>query len=154
MKIDEFGEVDLYLTAANEPILLAAERVIGFRQLEYRFYKPALLSKVPLIEERGGWVWQTTKRVIHLDDKWVTQPSGKKGKKVHEYTFEEADDVRWRRRAVHVSVKGPKGKVIFEYKPFGAASRLFNWLKEQKEERRRLAKGEVENLYERGKSSG
>ena len=80
--------------------------------------------------------------------------SGKKGKKVHEYTFEEADDVRWRRRAVHVSVKGPKGKVIFEYKPFGAASRLFNWLKEQKEERRRLAKGEVENLYERGKSSG
>ena len=149
MKIDEFGEVDAYLTAANEPILLAGERVIGFRQLEYRVYRPALLAKVPIIDERGGWVWQTTKRVIHLDDKWETLPSGKKGKKVHEYAFSEAVVVRWRRRAVDVSVAGPKGKVIFEYKPFGAASRLFNWLKEQKEERRKLAKGEVEQLYER-----
>src|SRR3989304_5361371 len=36
MKIDEFGKVDEYLTAANEPILRPAERGIGFRPLEDR----------------------------------------------------------------------------------------------------------------------
>jgi len=149
VRLDEFGEVDTYLTAANEPILLAGERVIGFRQLEYRVYRAAVIAKVPVTDERGGWVWQTTKRVIHLDDKWETLPSGKQGKKVHEYALREAEDVRWKRRAVYVLVNGPKGKLIFEYKPFGASSRLFNWLKEQKEERRKLAKGEVEQLYER-----
>ena len=62
MKIDAFGEVDKYLTAANDPILRADERVIGFRQLEYRAYRAALVSRSPLMDERGGWVWQTTCR--------------------------------------------------------------------------------------------
>jgi len=153
MKIDEFGKVDEYLTAANEPILRPDERVIGFRQLEYRVYRGGLM-RTPLTEERGGWVWQTTKRVLHLDDKWETLPTGVKGKRVHEYGFMEVVDVVWQRRAVIVTTAGPKGKLVWEYKPFGAAARLFNWLREQREERRRFAKGEVERVYEKGKSAG
>jgi len=53
-----------------------------------------------------------------------------------------------------VTTAGPKGKLVWEYKPFGAAARLFNWLREQREERRRFAKGEVERVYEKGKSAG
>ena len=135
MMIDEFGEVDKYLTAANEPILRADERVIGFRQLEYRVYKASVISKTPLTDERGGWVWQTTKRV-------------------HEYGFMEVVDVVWHRRAVTVTTKGPKGKLIWEYKPFGAAARLFNWLREQREERKQYARGEHKPVYEREKPGG
>jgi hypothetical protein len=153
MKVDDFGEAGKYLTPANEPILAADERVIGFRQLEYRVYKAGFL-KSPLTDERGGWVWQTTRRVIHLDDKWETLPSGVHGKRVHEYTFEEAVDVAEERRHVTVTVDGPQGKVAFVYSPFGAASRLFNWLKREKEARRRLARGEVEQLYGKGKPPG
>jgi len=153
MKIDEFGEVGKYLTAANEPILTPDERVIGFRQLEYRVYKGGIM-KTPLTEERGGWVWQTTKRVLHLDDKWEELPTGVKGKRVHEYGFMEVTDVLWHKRAVTVTTKGPKGKLVWEYKPFGAAARLFNWLKEQREERRQYAKGEHKPVYERGKPGG
>lgn len=154
MKVDEFGEVDKYLTAANEPVLRPAERVIGFRQLEYRAFRPGLIGRVPLMEERGGWVWQTDRRVIHLDDRWEDLPTGRKGKRVHEYGFEEVQAVVMRGRSVTVTAAGSQGKVLWEYKPFGAASRLFNWLREQKEERRKLAKGEVTKLYEKGKSAG
>src|SRR3989442_15813937 len=139
MKIDEFGEVDKYLTAANEPILRADERVIGFRQLEYRVYRGGLV-KAPLTNERGGGGWQTTKRVLHLDDKWEELPTGGGGKRVHEYGFMEGTDVVWHKRDVTVTTKGPKGKVLWEYKPVGAAARLFNWLREQPEERKQYAK--------------
>ena len=154
MKIDAFGEVDKYLTAANDPILRADERVIGFRQLEYRAYRAALVSRSPLMDERGGWVWQTTKRVLHLDDKWEELPTGVRGKRVHEYDFMEVTDVVWQKRAILVMTKGPQGKVIWEYKPFGAAARLFNWLREQREERREYAKGEHKPVYDRGKPEG
>ena len=154
MIIDEFGEVGKYVTAANEPILRSDERVIGFRQLEYRVYRSAFVTKVPLIDERGGWVWQTTKRVLHLDDKWETLPTGVKGKRVHEYGFMDVTDVLWHKRDVTVTTKGPKGKVLWEYKPFGAAARLFNWLREQREERKQYAKGEHKPVYERGKPEG
>jgi len=153
MKIDEFGEVDKYLTAANEPILNPDERVIGFRQLEYRVYRGGIV-KSPLMDERGGWVWQTTKRVLHLDDKWEELPTGVKGKRVHEYGFMEVVDVVWHKRAITVTTKGPQGKVVWEYKPFGAAARLFSWLREQREERKRFARGEHKPVYERGKSEG
>jgi len=53
-----------------------------------------------------------------------------------------------------VTTAGPKGKLVWEYKPFGAAARLFNWLREQREERRKFARGEVERVYEKGKSAG
>jgi len=152
--IDGFGEVGKYLTAANDPILRADERVIAFRQLEYRVYKAALVSKTPLTAELGGWVWQTTKRVLHLDDKWEERPNGVKGKRVHEYGFMEVTDVVWHKRAITVVTKGPQGKVIWEYKPFGAAARLFGWLREQREERKQYAKGEHKPVYERGKSEG
>ncbi len=148
MKVDEFGEVGKYLTAANEPILSPDERVIGFRQLEYRVYKGGIM-RTPLTEERGGWVWQTTKRVLHLDDKWEELQTGVKGKRVHEYGFMEVTDVVWQKRAVTVVTTGPKGKLLWEYKPFGAAARLFNWLREQREERKRYAKGEHKPVYER-----
>ncbi|OGS51235.1 MAG: hypothetical protein A3K65_01340 [Euryarchaeota archaeon RBG_16_68_12] len=153
MRIDEFGEVGTYLTAANEPVLAPDERVIGFRQLEYRVFKAGFLRS-PLTDERGGWVWQTTKRVIHLDDKWEEVPTGAKGKRVHEYTFEEAAEVSHRGKAILVAAEGPKGKVVFMYSPFGAASRLFQWLRREKEERRRLARGEVQQLYGKGKPPG
>jgi hypothetical protein len=152
MRIDEFGEVGKYLTAANEPVLAPDERVIGFRQLEYRVFKAGFLRS-PLTDERGGWVWQTTKRVIHLDDKWEELSTGAKGKRVHEYTFEEAAEVSQRGKAILVTAEGPKGKVAFVYSPFGAASRLFHWLRREKEERRRLARGEVQQLYGKGKPS-
>ena len=134
MKIDEFGEVGKVVTAANEPILNPDERVIGFRQLEYRVVKGGIV-KSPLMEERGGWVWHTTKRV-------------------HEYGFMEVTDVVWHKRDVTVTTKGPKGKVLWEYKPFGAAARLFSWLREQREERKQYAKGEHKPIYERGKPEG
>ncbi len=153
MKVDEFGEVDKYLTAANEPILRPDERVIGFRQLEYRVYRRGILRS-PLTDERGGWVWQTTKRVLHLDDKWETSPAGVKGKRVHEYGFMEVVDVVWHNKDVTVTTAGDTGKFLWEYKPFGAAARLFNWLREQREERRQYAKGENKPVYERGKSDG
>ncbi len=148
MKIDEFGEVGRYLTAANEPILAADERVIGFRQIEYRVLRGGIV-KSPLMEERGGWVWQTTKRVLHLDDKWEELPTGVKGKRVHEYGFMEVTDVVWHKRDVTVITAGPMGKVLWEYKPFGAAARLFSWLREQREERKQYAKGEHKPVYER-----
>ncbi len=150
MKIDDFGEVGKYLTAANEPILNPDERVIGFRQLEYRVYKGGIM-RTPLTDELGGWVWHTTKRVLHLDDKWVELPTGVKGKRVHEYGFMEVTDVVWHKRAVTIVTKGPKGKVLWEYTPFGAAARLFSWLREQREERKQYAKGEHKPVYERGK---
>jgi len=153
MKLEEFGEVGKYLTAANEPILAADERVIGFRQLEYRVLRGGIM-KSPLMEERGGWVWQTTKRVLHLDDKWEELPTGVKGKRVHEYGFMEVMDVVWHKRDVTVTTKGPKGRVLWEYKPFGASARLFSWLREQREERRAYAKGEHKPVYERGKPEG
>ncbi len=153
MKVDEFGETGKYVTEANEPVLAPDERVIGFRQLEYRVFKPGLL-KSPLTDERGGWVWQTTKRVIHLDDKWDELPSGIRGKRVHEYSFEEASDVEEKGRQVLVTVNGPQGKVLFVYSPLGAASRLFNWLKREKEERRRFAQGVVDQPYGKGKLQG
>jgi len=153
MKIDEFGEVGKVVTAANEPILNPDERVIGFRQLEYRVVKGGIV-KSPLMEERGGWVWHTTKRVLHLDDTWETLPTGVKGKRVHEYGFMEVMDVVWHKRDVTVTTKGPKGKVLWEYKPFGAAARLFSWLREQREERKQYAKGEHKPIYERGKPEG
>lgn len=153
MKVDEFGEVGKYLTPANEPVLAPDERVIGFRQLEYRVYKAGFV-KSPLTDERGGWVWQTTRRVIHLDDKWGELPTGAKGKRVHEYSFEEASDVEEKGRQVLVTVTGPQGKVLFVYSPLGAASRLFNWLKREKEERRRFARGVVDQPYGKGKPQG
>ena len=104
-----------------------------------------------MMEERGGWVWQTTKRVLHLDDKWEELPTGVKGKRVHEYGFMEVTDVVWHKRAVTVTTKGPTGKVVWEYKPFGASARLFSWLREQREERKAYAKGKVTHDYAREK---
>ena len=152
MKVVEFGQIGAYVTAANEPVLQAGERVIGFRQLEYRVLRAGLLRS-PLTDERGGWVWQTTMRVIHLDDNWEELPTGARGKRVHEYALEEVLEIAERNRQVLVTVGGPQGKVLFAYSPLGAASRLFNWLKREREERR-LARGEVEQPYGKGKPPG
>jgi len=137
MKVDEFGQIGAYVTAMNEPVLQAGERVIGFRQLEYRVFRVGLLRS-PLTDERGGWVWQTTMRVIHLDDRWQKLPTGARGKRVHEYALEEVLEIAERGRQVLVTVGGPKGKVVFAYSPLGAASRLFDWLIRERGERRRL----------------
>ena len=65
-----------------------------------------------------------------------------------------AGEVLGRGRPVMVPPAGRKGKPVWDYKPFGAAARLFNWLREQREERRKFARGEVERVYEKGKSAG
>jgi hypothetical protein len=39
------------------------------------------------------------------------------------------------------------GKVVFEFRPFGAASRLLAWLKNEKEHRRKREEGTLRSPY-------
>jgi hypothetical protein len=148
MKIDQVGEVGVVLTEANEPVLTGSDQIIGYRELNYTVYKGLALAKKNLVETRTGWAWQTRRRILLLDSKWLDLPGGKKGKRYHEIPFEEAIDVVHKRKRVLLHAKDAEhGKVIFEFRPFGAASRLLAWLKNEKEHRRKREAGTLRSPY-------
>ncbi len=148
MKIDQVGEVGVVMTAANEPVLTGKDQVIGFRALYYEIYKGSVLAKRPLVGKRHGWAWQTRQRILLLDDEWLDLPGGKKGKRYHEIPFEEATEVVPKKRRVLLQTQDAEhGKVIFEFRPFGAASRLLAWLKKEKEHREMREDGTLESPY-------
>ena len=148
MKIDQVGEVGVILTEANEPVLSGGDQIIGYRELRYEIYKSLLLSKKSLVEQRTGWAWQTRRRLLLLDSKWLDLPQGKKGKRFHEIPFEEAIDVVHKRKRVLLhAVDREHGKVVFEFRPFGAASRLLAWLKHEKEQRVKREEGTLRSPY-------
>ncbi|OGS47405.1 MAG: hypothetical protein A3K66_06415 [Euryarchaeota archaeon RBG_16_67_27] len=148
MKIDETGEVGLVMTDANEPVLSGGDQVIGYRELEYEIYRGGILAKRSLVGTRRGWVWQTRKRLLLLDETWIELPEGKKGKRYHEVTNGEARDVVHKkgRVLVHAAAEG-RGKVTFEFRPFGPASRLLAWLKNEKEHRAKREEGTLRSPY-------
>jgi len=148
MKIDQVGEVGVVLTEANEPVLSGGDQIIGYRELRYEVYKSRALSKKSLVEQRTGWAWQTRRRLLLLDSKWLDLPQGKKGKRFHEIPFEEAIDVVHKRKRVLLhAVDREHGKVVFEFRPFGAASRLLAWLKHEKEQRVKREEGTLRSPY-------
>jgi hypothetical protein len=148
MKIDEVGEVGVVLTEANEPVLSGGDQIIGYRALKYEIYKGAAVAKKTLVEKREGWVWQTRRRLLLLDMEWLDLPGGKRGKRYHEVPLEETIDVVHKRKRVLLQTKdGEHGKVVFEFRPFGAASRLLAWLKNEKEHRRKREEGTLRSPY-------
>jgi hypothetical protein len=148
VKIDQVGEVGVVLTDANEPVLSGGDQIIGYRALKYTIFKPVALTKKTLVEPREGWVWQTRRRVLMLDMEWLDLPSGKKGKHYHEVPLEETIDVIHKRKRVLLQTQDSEhGKVVFEFRPFGAASRLLAWLKNEKEHRRKREEGTLRSPY-------
>ena len=148
MKIDQVGEVGVVLTDANEPVLYGGDQIIGYRALKYTNFKPVALAKKTLVEPREGWVWQTRRRLLLLDLPWMDLPGGKKGKHYHEIPLEETIDVVHKRKRVLLHTQDSEhGKVVFEFRPFGAASRLLAWLKNEKEHRRKREDGTLRSPY-------
>ncbi len=148
MKIDEVGDVGVIMTEANEPILTGKDQVIGFRALNYEVYKPALFAKRPLVPRRHGWAWQTRQRLVLLDDDWVDRPNGKKAKRYHEVPFDECIEVIHKRKRVILRTEDKEhGALVFEFRPFGAASRLLAWLKNEKEHREKRDDGTLKSPY-------
>ena len=148
MKIDQVGEVGIVLTEANEPVLSGGDQIIGYRALNYEIYKPVALTKKTLVDRRQGWVWQTRRRLLLLDMEWLDLPGGKRGKRYHEIPLEETIDVVPKRKRVLLETKDKEhGKVVFEFRPFGAASRLLAWLKKEKEHRRKREEGTLRSPY-------
>ncbi len=148
MKIDQVGEVGVVLTEANEPVLSGGDQIIGYRELKYEIYKPVAMAKKTLVDARKGWVWQTRRRLLLLDSDWLDLPGGKKGKRFHEIPLEETIEVVPKRRRVLLQTEDEEhGKVVFEFRPFGAASRLLAWLKNEKEHRRKRNEGTLRSPY-------
>ena len=148
MKIDQVGEVGVVLTEANEPVLSGGDQIIGYRELKYEIYKPVAMAKRTLVDARKGWVWQTRKRLLLLDSDWLDLPGGKRGKRFHEIPLEETIEVVPKRRRVLLQTEDEEhGKVVFEFRPFGAASRLLAWLKNEKEHRRKRNEGTLRSPY-------
>ena len=148
MKIDQVGEVGVVLTEANEPVLSGGDQIIGYRELKYEVYKSLGVTRRTIVDQRKGWAWQTRRRLLLLDTDWLDLPNGKKGKHYHEIPFEEAIDVVHKRKRVLLRAKdGEHGKVVFEFRPFGAASRLLAWLKHEKEQRVKREEGTLRSPY-------
>jgi hypothetical protein len=148
MKLNEVGEVGVVMTEANEPVLFGGDQIIGFRELKWEVYKGTFLAKRSIAEQRKGWAWQTRRRLLLLDNEWLDLPSGKKGKRYHEISFEEALEVVHKKRRVLLHTEDAEhGRVTFEFRPFGAAARLLAWLKNEKEHREKREKGTLESPY-------
>jgi hypothetical protein len=79
---------------------------------------------------------------------WLDLPGGKKGKRYHEIPLEETIDVVPKRRRVLLLTEDREhGRVVFEFRPFGAASRLLAWLRKEKEHRRQREEGTLRSPY-------
>lgn len=148
MKINEVGEVGVVMTEANEPVLSGGDQIIGFRELRWRAYKGIGFAKRGVAPARKGWAWQTRRRILLLDSDWLDLPGGKRGKTYHEIPFEEAIEVIHKKRRVLLRTEdADHGRVTFEFRPFGAASRLLAWLKNEKEHREKREDGTLESPY-------
>jgi hypothetical protein len=146
MKLDAVGRIGEVCNEANVPTLAKAERIIGFRQLRYTVFAGSLLRRI-LVDERTGWVYQTNERIVMLDDGEVPMDDGSRGKRYHQIPFDDVQDVRWKRREVRIPVADDAVRATVAFRPFGAAARLFDWLKREKEKRRAVAKGTAESPY-------
>jgi len=147
MKIDDFRKTGDGISESSEPILNSGERVLGFRELSYSAYRPALFSKTRVLNAREGWVYCTSRRVILIDDGWVEGPDGRRGKKVHEMEFAEIQRVVHKRGRLLIRAESEGREIVFEFRPFGAAARLFDWLRREKEQRILFAKGKSASPY-------
>src|SRR3972149_9064 len=146
MKLDQLGKVGEFCNAASVPIITGKEKVIGFRQLSYVFYTKGILKKV-VRSRRSGWVYLTDRRILHLDDGWVTKGEAR-WKRYEEVTFEEAQWVRHKvADKVWVDVVADGRRYAIGYQPYGAAARLFPWLPKEKETRRKFREGKLESGY-------
>lgn len=151
MRIDALGEVGVVMTEANEPVLTGGDQVIGFRELEYEVYRTSVVARKSLVGARRGWVWQTRKRLVLLDNEWADLPGGKRGKRYHEILNEEAVDVIHKKGRVLVTAESAElGKTTFEFRPFGPASRLLAWLRNEKEHRAKREDGTLRSPYDEG----
>jgi hypothetical protein len=150
MRLDVLGKLGEFCSEASVPIITGKEKVIGFRQLSYTFYAQGLLKK-EIIPLRTGWVYLTDRRILHLDDGWVTKDEGR-FKRYEEVSFEEATWVRYKQAAkVWIDVVADGKKYVIGYTPYGAAARLFSWLLKEKETRRQYRAGELESVYAKEK---
>ena len=149
MKVDAVGRVGTDVSEANVPVLAAGEKTIGFRELEYTLQRGALFKKT-LVPWRKGWVYQTSARVICLDEGWE-ESGGVKTKRLHEVTFAEVFRVEHRKREVVLHIAAPEGKHQLTFKPFGASARLFDWLQKEKERRLAIADGSAESPYKKAR---
>lgn len=147
MKIDDFKKTGDGITESSQPILNPGERVLGFRELSYSAYRRALFSKASVLNAREGWVYCTSKRIVLIDNGWVDVPDGGKGRKVHEIDFAEVQRVVHKRWRVLIRAGSEGREIVFEFRPFGAAARLFDWLRREKEQRILLAKGKSASPY-------
>ena len=150
MKLDQLGKVGEFCNAASVPIITGKEKVIGFRQLSYVFYTKGILKKV-VRSRRSGWVYLTDRRILHLDDGWVTKGEAR-WKRYEEVTFEEAQWVRHKvADKVWVDIVADGRRYAIAYQPYGAAARLFAWLLKEKETRRKFREGKLESVYAKEK---
>ena len=147
MKLRAMGKLGELCNEASVPI--TTEKVIGFRQLEYTVYRRGLTRKV-VMPKTTGWVYLTTKRILMLDDGWVTK-DGAQWKTYQEVPFGEAEWVRHKKLRVWVDVKTPDGRFTITYVPYGAAARLFSWLLKEKGMREKFEAGELESAYAKEK---
>ncbi len=150
MRLRTLGKVGEFCTEASVPIITArGEQVIGFRQLEYVVKKAGLLGSKVLAA--NGWVYLTNRRILMLDDGWVPQEGGKV-KRYHEVPFEETVTVRHKEAdRVFVDLRTPEGAFTIAYTPYGAAARLFDWLRKERDQREAREEGELVSPYAKDK---
>lgn len=146
MILDAVGKIGEVCDEANVPALGKGERVIGFRQLEYEAYEGSLIRR-PVLPPRAGWVYQTNLRIVMLDDGREDLPDGTPGKRYHDVPFAEVVDVHWKKREVRIPVEADGRRLTLVFRPFGAAARLFDWLRQEKEKRRARERGKAASPY-------
>jgi len=147
VRVDVMGKVPEEVTEANVPVLQAGEKTVGFRELEYTVQRGSLFKKT-VVPWRKGWVYQTNRRVLCLDEGWE-ESGGSRVKRLHEIPFDEVQRVEHRKREVVLQVAAGEGRHLFTFKPFGAAARLFDWLQKEKERRESIDKGTAESPYKK-----
>lgn len=150
MKLRALGKQGEFCNDASVPIITGKEKVIGFRQLQYTIYKKRLMKK-EVFPETTGWVYLTDRKILMLNEGWIDR-EGTPHKEYEEVPFEETVDVRYKiADTVWVDLKTADGEFTIGYRPYGAASRLFDWLKKQKDMRVQFAEGTLESPYAKDK---
>lgn len=150
MKLRSLGKLGEFCDDAGVPKTGEREKVIGFRPLTYAVLRKGLLKK-EVLPSTSGWVYQTDRRILMIDDGWVTQADGT-FKRYHEVPFGEAQWVRYKlAKIVWVDVETGGDRYAIAYTPYGAAARLFSWLLREKDTRQKREKGELVSPYARDK---
>lgn len=146
MKLRVLGKQGEFCNDASVPIITGREKVIGFRQLEYSIYRRGILKKV-VFPTTKGWVYLTDHRILMLNEGWVDR-DGAPHKEYEEVSFQETTQVRHKTaRTVWVDVRAADGEYTIAYEPYGAAARLFDWLRKEKVMREQYEDGKLESPY-------